>query len=837
MAVVDSNYRSSGFFFGSRGGEPMRMQTRLLFALIPSLILLIAVTGYITHRIANHYLSTALERTVRLQTMAMAHAVEERFKACKEDLLFLAQGRPDPEEMGEFLRRRASASGFIYRECAYISRDDKGHVAFLAHDGKMQRLTLDAFLEIRPNPLLLFESIKDLKPGEVWISSGETVEYPFPTDENPNNRIATNVFRMITPWANGNGRRGYALLSIDATDIRNILSLYNSEQSPIWAFARSNELRFAYLFTQDGWVLFQSEGFDSPGAPLSTFLARAEYSGTLGKPGQDSAFRPAAKHSDFWKMIAETREGRAGSARQDQSLINFDVVEQYLAYAPVSFHVGPGREKIVAGVAFVDRSRMTQVAGYKQIDVMLIVTLVTIFLASLGVFFFSRRLTRSLTRLASAVKGIRDSGNLEPVAIRPEGYETSLLLASINGMIETMKRQLSEIQQKDRQIEDVSLKERVLMDDLPGLMENLELNGASRIIGAGPLIERLRNEIAKAAEVDVDVLIMGETGTGKQLTAEEIHGRSARGGKPLISINCGALDENLLLDTLFGHVKGAFTEAKTDRKGAFLEAEGGTLFLDEIQVASPKVQQALLRVLETRKLKPLGSDKELGVNVRVIAATNIDLKAMIEKRRFREDLYFRLKIVNIHTPALREQRENIPLLALHYLREAERLAGRSDMNLSRGALEKLREYDWPGNVRELKNCVTRAVVMAESKVLQAGEIRLENESPLAEKTTTSEKSRESAPGKAVLAKAPAPAELDPALAELNQRQLAAYALIQSKGEVSRKDYEQMHGGLPSRTAVYDLQDLVKKGILQKTGRGPATRYVLARKEQPRSKRG
>ena len=148
------------------------------------------------------------------------------------------------------------------------------------------------------------------------------------------------------------------------------------------------------------------------------------------------------------------------------------------------------------------------------------------------------------------------------------------------------------------------------------------------IVGAGTKIDRLKTDVYKASQVDVDVLIIGETGTGKQLAADAIHHLSRRSAKPFISINCGELDENLLLDTLFGHVKGAFTEARGDRKGAFLEADGGTLFLDEIQTASMSVQQSLLRAIAMRKIKPLGSDREIDVDVRLIAATNLDLSIL-----------------------------------------------------------------------------------------------------------------------------------------------------------------------------------------------------------------
>jgi len=318
--------------------------------------------------------------------------------------------------------------------------------------------------------------------------------------------------------------------------------------------------------------------------------------------------------------------------------------------------------------------------------------------------------------------------------------------------------------------------------------------------------------------VGVDVLIIGETGTGKQLAAEAVHRLSARSEKPFISINCGALDENLLLDTLFGHVRGAFTEAKSDRKGAFLEADQGTLFLDEIQVASPRVQQAMLRAIAVRKIKPLGSDRETDVDVRLIVASNIDLREAIQRGQFREDLYFRLKVITIHTLPLREQKENIPVLARHFLKLQERLAGRAGMGLSKGALSKLIRYDWPGNVRELQNCITRAVVMAEHPVIQAEDIPLDVGD------------WEADPGSPNLLAPPNPAEADGPAIDLNHRQRKAWARLMAQGRITRSQYQEIIGGnLPPRTAIYDLQDLVQKGVLQKTGSGPATHYIVSEK--------
>jgi DNA-binding NtrC family response regulator len=391
-----------------------------------------------------------------------------------------------------------------------------------------------------------------------------------------------------------------------------------------------------------------------------------------------------------------------------------------------------------------------------------------------------------------------------------------------------------EIQAKDEAILNVNRRECAHLDREREVLLEAELSRIPEIIGIGPAISNMKVNILKASQVEVDVLITGETGTGKQLVAEAIHNHSARSEMPFVSINCGALDENLLLDALFGHVKGAFSEAKEDRNGAFVEANGGTLFLDEIQSASPKVQQSLLRALASRKVKPLGSDRELLVDVRIVAATNEDIPSLIEDKSFREDLYYRLKVVSIATPALREHRENIALLSVYYLKQAEALAGRENLNLSKGALAKLVNYDWPGNVRELVNCITRAAVMAENDIIQQEEIRLENElyawsAHLAQPQSPTDKTK-SAEILADEQERPAPARPQEPESALNARQKEAWTVIRKQGTVTRKDYQELVGGnLPTRTAIYDLQDFVKRGLLVKQGKGPSTRYeVIAR---------
>jgi DNA-binding NtrC family response regulator len=235
------------------------------------------------------------------------------------------------------------------------------------------------------------------------------------------------------------------------------------------------------------------------------------------------------------------------------------------------------------------------------------------------------------------------------------------------------------------------------------------------VVGTSAALQRVLAVVEKVADSDSTVLITGESGTGKELVARALHYNSRRADRLLVTVNCGAIPEELLESELFGHLKGAFTNAVSPREGRFSLANGGTIFLDEIGDMSPKLQVKLLRVLQDRTFEPVGSSKTVRVNVRVIAATNQDLPLAIREKRFREDLYFRLNVIPIETPPLRERREDVPLLVHHFLDRLnlDRLSrGRAKpIGVTDAALERLTLHDWPGNVRELENLIERLVIL------------------------------------------------------------------------------------------------------------------------------
>ena len=242
------------------------------------------------------------------------------------------------------------------------------------------------------------------------------------------------------------------------------------------------------------------------------------------------------------------------------------------------------------------------------------------------------------------------------------------------------------------------------------------------LVSQSPAMRRIFEVLPQISASDATVLIQGETGTGKELLARAIHSMSSRNGKPFVPVNCGALPDTLLESELFGYVKGAFTGAAKDKPGRFALAEGGTVFLDEIGDISPALQIRLLRVLQEKTYEPLGGTKTLQANVRIVAATHRDLAVQIREGAFREDLFYRLNVVKVELPPLRKRKEDIPLLAGHFIERFNRLQGKSVIGIATDVMALLMAHDYPGNVRELENIVERAFVLCGAGKIEAGHL-------------------------------------------------------------------------------------------------------------------
>lgn len=301
--------------------------------------------------------------------------------------------------------------------------------------------------------------------------------------------------------------------------------------------------------------------------------------------------------------------------------------------------------------------------------------------------------------------------------------------ASVNNAVEAMKLGAYDYLSKPFDPDYVSMMVRKIIARRQLEQENVRLKENIEsalkhvhIVGESPAIQAILHQVEEVASSDTSVLISGESGTGKEMVARAIHYASPRRFEPLVVVSCGALPEGLVESELFGYERGAFTGAFYKKKGKFEAANGGTLFLDEIGELNAKMQVDLLRVLQEREITRIGSNKSINVDFRVLAASNRNLKEMVEEGKFREDLFYRLNVFNIHVPSLRERMEDIPLLVEHFISTLRRQTGKQIEGITAQALNKLKKHGWPGNVRELQNAVERAFVTSKGKLITTEEL-------------------------------------------------------------------------------------------------------------------
>lgn len=358
----------------------------------------------------------------------------------------------------------------------------------------------------------------------------------------------------------------------------------------------------------------------------------------------------------------------------------------------------------------------------------------------------------------------------------------------------------------------------------------------SNIIGKSAPMQRIYQLIEKVAPTKATVLVTGDSGTGKELIARAIHYNSPRRDLPFISVNCGALPETLLESELFGHEKGAFSGAVSQRKGRFELADKGTLFLDEISEMSTPLQVKLLRILQEMEFERVGGSQTLKIDVRVVAASNRNLKDEVAASRFRGDLFYRLNVVHVHLPALRERTDDIPMLVNHFLKKFSQ-EGEPELTISGGALRCLLEYPWPGNVRELENVIERAVILSNGQEIMEKDLPVDVREPVAPATNAPE--MEIPPEAEKVAwgidsrdgedRLPPLPSLDSGerlhASGLRPRQMRALDFVKSHGFITNKYYSKLND-ISERQALRELNEMVDAGNLDRVGKGRACRYVL-----------
>lgn len=809
-----------------------------------AIVIIFGIIGTTTQGIVQR----AISRNTHLQAQAMGHEVERLLNETRDQLLILAAGTMDKQDLSRRLKIRSHGSeNARFRELAFLGVNPEHRFLLLNYAGEVVDVPMEVARETRANPFQSFAV--ERRPSYVVVGQPLEVTYSLVPLHGVVQSLTIHVLRMTTPVYDNTGNfTGLLILSLDLNTVRDALSLFSSTRSPVAPETEAQTdptVRRSLFLDPQGWVLFQSEALESQNPPLSTDGIRSGLRGDFGRPDFSIAFRPNVEHEGYWAMVSEMQAGRSSQVGGSQRLAWTEdrTYTGMLSFAPVLFRGAPDTQaQVIGGVAALDSSGLT----LRTVLNLWLLYGVFGLLGLLGMggvlYFVGRRIAEPVVVLADA---IHDQALAEtPTHLQVQGLP--LELDTVRQHVDTLLDRVNALH------EDALLRQAALnaqWQRQPALLhESPSTEGMVDFVGDSLVMQDLRLHIAKAASVSADVLVVGETGTGKEMASDAIHRQSARSHSPFISINCGALDENLLMDTLFGHVKGAFTEARADRKGAFLAAEGGTLMLDEVGNAAPKVQQALLRALSTRRIRPLGSDQEIPFDVRILAATNVDLLHESRNGTFREDLYYRLAVITIRTPPLRDHKSDIPQLASTFLAEAAKDLDRPLALLSKGALDRLINYEWPGNVRELKNTLTRVMTFTEGGLIYAENIVFGDAPPPvqnAKQERLAVRPADSHPADAHFISDDTgfpplrPLSAEPSVPtgpfcplpplqtqDLNRRQKMALEHILTAGSVTRQEYQDLVGGdISMRTAQYDLQEMINRKLIRKEGRGPASRYV------------
>ena len=835
--------------------------TRLLLLvgtpLVAAVMLIMTVT---TYRIASHYLERAYARNAHTRALAQAHEVQQLLAEARYEVLNLGQPGLTAESVQSYMMGKPAAKRNRYAEIAFHAVDPHRNFLMVNTGEQLWNVPEDKAAEIKFGAFTRKEKIEGKIEDFVQIDQPVQAYYTSVPYLGSVENMEFSVIRLSTPvMDHDKSFLGYLTLSLDIVEIQRIMSLYASRQSPLYIFPQEKERTRSFFFDASGWLISETAALGGERAQVSIDEIRTGLQGDVGRPGFASAFRPSPQYEKYWAMVSAIQAGKDGEIDFTDFLGDprNAAGDNFLYFVPIRFQEEPGRPPaIVGGIGCLDASFMLKTSRY-EIAMALTVSWLAALLLTLGAFFYlNRRISKPLKSLTAAAERLALGDDAASLDLAPLPKELRHLQHAMNVLLFQLQSARSETRLRQSEVHREMQRQPVCLETLTKAASGEDRPHddalAAGIVGDSRAVRSLNTMIRKASQVMADVLIIGETGTGKELAAEAIHRASPRAAGPFISINCGALDENLLMDALFGHVKGAFTEARTDRKGAFLAASGGTLHLDEIGNASPKVQQALLRALAERTVRPLGSDKELRFDARVVAATNVDLRECARNGTFREDLYYRLAVITIATPPLRERKEDIPALVHAFMAEAARNADINVPELSRGALDKMLRYDWPGNIRELKNSVTRALAFADGRLLMAEHIVFGDGHPPASgseppyppaspppaepgaassgPSSPGHRKQDDRAGTAASAQR-AKERIDPAdarLDDLNPRQKRAWPSIAAAGGTNRANYQSAVGEIISvRTAQYDLQDLVDRGLLIKSGRGPASRYLVA----------
>lgn len=808
---------------------------RILLPGLPMLATVLIVVFFAAGKNVEKLVDHAISRNAQLRAQAISLSLEYILQETRNHLLVMAAGATEKDKILHTLKLRAQSDGLNYCEVAFMGLRPEDRFLLVNRDNEF----VAAPPEIaRDSPAGPFHNVNSRRSaGYVSVSRPTEVSYPLmQLNEDMRQDIHSIVFHVLrfsTPIYDETGQfKGILSLALDLGALRERLSIAGAMDG-----ATNGGKPRSFFFDPDGWMMFQSEDITELQKPLNSDIVRAGFKGDYGRQGFSLAFRPAPEHLNYWTMISDIQEQKSGIINLPSAAPVFPAGsgQGATSYAPVTFRPHPDEPpQLVGGVALLDDNFIATEPGRQLIGIYGVAIAGGIFLLALCLWWVANGLGRPMNMLTAQLRRRNLEDEADSLSLPPLPRE----LENLRGEVDSLLARLRDA--RDMQLNHEAARARHRQRQPVSGLPPMAIKHASFFVGESRSMRILYDQIGKAALVSADVLVRGETGTGKELVAASIHRLSSRANGPFMSINCGALDEALLMDTLFGHVKGAFTEARTNRKGAFLAASGGTLLLDEIGNAPPKVQQALLRALSTRHIRPLGSDEDIAFDTRIIAATNSSLRDA--SGDFRNDLYFRLAVITIETPPLRNRKEDIPQLIVHFMAQtAAEYGNATDIpGISHGALEKLEAYDWPGNVRELKNVMTRAMAFCNGKLIMAEDLHITSghegfagherhndaleDAHFSQATTVHGTSHPNSTTHVSQAMSDIPLPLA-ILDKLNQRQRNILPALLRKGSISRQEYQELSNeNISSRTAQYDLKVMMSLGLLRREGRGPSQRY-------------
>jgi DNA-binding NtrC family response regulator len=558
--------------------------------------------------------------------------------------------------------------------------------------------------------------------------------------------VYDGVIRLATPIDAPDGTRlGLAVLALDHLHLTQFSQHVKAMEENATVFAGYRDADYTFLFDDQGWVishprLWDIRGVDRLGKPLPAYNQNTTLIESLvGRAPVNLESLDWKLGEGYHQIVDETRAGRTGIATTN----NLAGVLCTRVYSPISYSTGVyAKHGIFGGVMmgtrvdkFIELMRqMSQGIGQRTAQIRsnfvwaFLGLLVFVALVAVAV---ARGLVRPLRRLWEAARLI-GAGQLDtPIPVQGQD-EIGELGRAFAEMTHSLKNTIQELERRNIDLKEAQAKllsaerdkRKELQREVVELQKEITRTSFANLIGESPPMQKVKEEIVRVAGSSATVLILGENGTGKEIVAEAIHRNSPRRDRQFLKINCAAFNENLLESELFGHLKGSFTGATSNRKGLFESATGGSILLDEIGDMSPAMQTKLLRTVQEGEVVPLGSNHVIKVDVRILAATNQDLHLRMAEGKFREDLFHRINVISIRVPPLRERKEDILPLATFFIQRMCEREKKPWMTLEPAAEAFLKEYRWPGNVRELENAVERAVIRSLGQTLRQDDFQL-----------------------------------------------------------------------------------------------------------------